>query len=479
MSRESKLVKNTLIYIIGNITSKILAFFMLPVYTFYISQSDLGLFDIIYNVALIAVPILTLCSHASIFRFAVDESEQNAINKVISNGVFIVFTGIGLSIVPYMISLFFYRDDSGVYILGLIIIMALGTIWQQIARALHKNMVFAVSGVILTIAIFFSCMILILFFQLGLEALIFSYIFAYLTVFIYIEWRVRVFKRLMLHYIERSVLKKLLTYSLPLLPGEISWWLMSGVNRIIIALFIGAAANGVFFVASRFPNLLTMINGVFNLAWTESSIQEYNAEDKNEYYTKMFNLFMRLQISIFLLALPTLKYLMIVTVEQSYHDAWVYIPPLLLGTVFGSFSNFYSTGYLGSKKTMGAFITVMAASIVNVSLVLLLIPSIGLHAAGISNCVALIFLWIFRVFHTRTYFTIRLDYKLMFFLGIMIIFFMWGHYQNRIWIDVLLLSSALLISFIINKELLAALYQKVLQKYKKFKRSRSKGESKG
>ena len=45
MSREKALIKKTAIYAIGNLGSKILAYIMVLVYSYYISTDDMGYYD--------------------------------------------------------------------------------------------------------------------------------------------------------------------------------------------------------------------------------------------------------------------------------------------------------------------------------------------------------------------------------------------------------------------------------------------------
>jgi O-antigen/teichoic acid export membrane protein len=464
MKRESMLAKNTIIYMLGNTSSKILAFFMLPIYTFYLSQSDVGNFDLIFNTAIVAIPIITICSQNSIFRFSIGESDQNTTNRVISNGIFIVIIGIFISSIPYIVFCLLYKLNNSVLILLFIITFAFANVWQQIARALQKNIVFAISGVLQTIITFFTSILFISVFNMKLEALILSYVISSLSIIIYTEWKLGIIKNLKLKHINKDLLKKMIAYSLPLLPGEISWWLMSGASRYIIFIYLGVNANGVFAVASKFPALIATINGVFNLAWTESSIIEFNSTDKNEFYTKTFNIFLRLQFSLFLISLPILKYLLQFMLQSSYDYSWIYIPFVLLSTVFTSFSNFYNTGFLGSKNTIGSFSTVGIAAVLNIILTFLLIQSLGLHAAGIANCASLLCLWLVRVNLTKKYFTIRIEYNMLLLYVVFVVLFIFGYYLDKLWLDALMFLFATIMGYITNKVFIRSIVGTLKQK---------------
>src|SRR5699024_9233902 len=89
-------------------------------------------------------------------------------------------------------------------------------------------------------------------------------------------------------YYNKYTIKNLLVYSIPLIPNSLMWWLINASSRYFIRIFVGIAANGLFAVASRIPSLLTIVNQVFSQAWQLSAIEEYESENKAEFYTKVF-----------------------------------------------------------------------------------------------------------------------------------------------------------------------------------------------
>ena len=58
MSRGKELVKNTIIILIGRVSTQLLSFFMMPLYTHYINTSDYGYVDLIQSYIALIVPII-------------------------------------------------------------------------------------------------------------------------------------------------------------------------------------------------------------------------------------------------------------------------------------------------------------------------------------------------------------------------------------------------------------------------------------
>ncbi|MDD7406211.1 MAG: hypothetical protein PUG32_10110, partial [Bacteroidales bacterium] len=59
-NRGSKLLKNLGIYALGNISSKLIMFILVPVYSFFISPDELGRYDIFFMCVTVLLPIVSM-----------------------------------------------------------------------------------------------------------------------------------------------------------------------------------------------------------------------------------------------------------------------------------------------------------------------------------------------------------------------------------------------------------------------------------
>ena len=67
--KYKKLGKNTLWMMVGNFASKLLSFFMVPLYTAYLSTADYGISDLMTTTISLLSPFLTLAASEGIIRF--------------------------------------------------------------------------------------------------------------------------------------------------------------------------------------------------------------------------------------------------------------------------------------------------------------------------------------------------------------------------------------------------------------------------
>ena len=191
---------------------------------------------------------------------------------------------------------------------------------------------------------------------------------------------------------------------------------------------------------------------------------EYDSETRDEYYTKIFNSYMKLAGCLVLLLIPFSKLVIVYLMDESYIIAYKYIGILYIGSLFSSFSGFYGTGYISAKDTKNAMNTTMIGALVNIAINIILMKSIGIWAACISTLFGYMVVWLIRVKQTKKYFTIKVNWKVLALLIALSTFA-----SVMICYDSNILTMALLAIFscvgiAVNKELLINLYKGIKRK---------------
>ena len=76
MSREGKLVKNTIILAVGTFVPKLAIFVALPILTAYFTKAEYGTYDLVVTLVSFVLPAATLQIQAAAFRFLIDVKEN-------------------------------------------------------------------------------------------------------------------------------------------------------------------------------------------------------------------------------------------------------------------------------------------------------------------------------------------------------------------------------------------------------------------
>lgn len=467
MSKEGTLVKNTIIYAIGNFGSKMLSFLLVPFYTYYLSTNDYGYFDLITTTVILLTPIITFQIYDGLYRFLLDSKSDDEASKIISNSFFVVIRNLIVFAIGYIILVQFKSFRYQYIILIQIILGILAAFHTQIARGLRKNIQYSISGILATIVILISNIFFITVMNLGVGSLITSNALSSIAVILYLEFRLKIHKYLKIRLNDKVIKKELVLFSIPLIPNLISWWFMNVSDRYFLALYKGIESNGIYAISNKFPAILVILNTIFSLAWQESAISEYDSKDKNEFYTKMFNVLMSIQFTLVILLVSFTKLIMKFMVNNTFSEAWIYVPFLYVSTIFSSFSSFYGTGYLSSKDTIGAFYTSVVGGVINIVGNIILIPFIGIQGAALSTMISFLLMWLMRLKQTRKYFKVNIDLKKLILLSAFLGLFILVYYNNSSKVlEILMMILSITIFFAFNRSLINKMRIFVINKIK-------------
>jgi len=454
MNREKKLLKNTVIFAIGNFSSKLLTFLLLPIYTRILTTGEFGYYDLIVTFVTLLVPIISFQVQEGAYRFILDNNINDK-EKIISTSFFLVLRNLVLSNVIFICSLYFIDIKYAVFILIYYNLYVISEMYLQITRGLQLNAIYAKAGIINTFTTLCFTVIFLVFLNYKIEGILLSILFGFFLSIVYLESKTRIIKNIRIKYIDSVLKKQLLLYSLPLIPNILNWWIMNVSDRLLIKYYLGSSANGIYAIANKFPSMLIIISSIFYLAWQESAIKEANSKDRDIFYTRMFNGFFKFQFSSLFVLLSSSYILVNILVNDDFKSAYLYMPFLFLGAIFSSFSSFYGTGFQSSKETKGAFYSSVAGSILNIIFNIILIPKIGLMGASLATMIAFFIMWIMRIYQTKKYFNIKLDYKSISICSLLTIVFITLYYVNYSYgyrISIILLS--LVIAFLLNRKLI-------------------------
>ncbi|MGG4466538.1 oligosaccharide flippase family protein [Paenibacillus alvei] len=465
---KSNLYKNTMLYSIGNLLTKVINFCMLPLYTFYLTTNEFGRFDLFNSIILVAVPIVSFQLSDAVFRHLIEETELKNKKRVVTTS----FSGLTVNVIFFLaviyIGLWGYGQQISKEIL-LISFFAIAQLYlnyfQYLIRGLRKNAQFAFSGAINSIVLAVINIVLLVVFNMGYIGLIISNIIALMVTIVYIILSSKVYVYFDFRKVDTGLYKELIKYSIPLIPNLLCWWVINLSDRLLITKYLGLDQNGIYAIAYRFSTLLYFVTSVFNQAWQESAILSFNNKERNSYYTQVFNKYLTFLFTTMIIVFPMILLAFNYLFSEDYQNAIPVIPLLLYAVVFSTFSSFYGTGFQSSKNTMGALLSSVLAAVINFLLNILLIPKIGLVGSGLSTLISFAVMWIMRIFQTKKYFSIKINiYKIIKLLVLNLVylgFYYWLNSNPNMLITIVLLIISMVIFVLSNKLLIDGILVKV------------------
>ena len=141
-------------------------------------------------------------------------------------------------------------------------------------------------------------------------------------------------------------------------------------------------------------------------------------------------------------------------VGAEYVTAWQYSGFLYLGAAFSALCSFLGLGYQISKETIRSTMTTIIAAVINLIVNLVLIKNIGLHAASLSTFIAYLFLFFYRIIHTKRYFTLSVLWKEFYSrLGLVFLVMIETFLIRNLIVSAFVAVCSAVYIFIINKEI--------------------------
>lgn len=463
---SARLAKNTVIYMIGNLGSKILQVLILPLLTAVLLTEEYGYYDLIVTTINLITPIATLQLVEAMFRYLFGGSEEEKRVTISSVTAALV---VGMTILAAVIALIqmFGIDLKYPFLIYLnYITNILFDYMQKIARCQQRNSLVAVSGVINTSVMLAVEAMALLVFKMRVDGMLLANCVSYFVAVLYLEYKLRIEEYLSIAAVNVKRVKELLKYSLPLVPNSVCWWVVSACDRYVISFFLSISANGIYSIAGKFSQMLSMITSVFQMAWQESSIIESDKATRDEFYTKTFDSYMRFLLSGYVVLLPIIRLAMPFLVAEEYRIGYLYNPLLLLGAVFSAFSQFYGSAYLAFKKTGGALSTTIIVAIINVTVGACLISKIGLYAPALGTTCAFLAQWLLRANQMKDYFRVKINTKVLSFMAPTMIVYYALYYKDSVVLHLTMLLVASIVFCTVNREMIRKILATVKKKVK-------------
>ena len=83
MNQKKQLLVNTIIIAIGKLSTQVVSFLLLPLYTSKLSPAEYGTYDFLVTLSTFLLPIITLLMEESMFRFLIDADDLKSKKRVI------------------------------------------------------------------------------------------------------------------------------------------------------------------------------------------------------------------------------------------------------------------------------------------------------------------------------------------------------------------------------------------------------------
>lgn len=410
-SRGSKFVNDIGIYAIGNLGSKLVTFLLMPFYTYFISPDEYGYYDICFMVITFLMPFIMLQFRDSVFRFLVDAKDDEERKQISSIACRLMCNSSLVFIVIGVLVGFFMPIKYSMLVILLAISMSFYDVAIQVVRGLGHTKTFVSTGIITSFLICVFGILFVMILGMGVPGIFYSNILARILAILYMEIRLHVFRKYISFrlVLDRSKIKSLLKYSLPLIPATLLMWVISSSNRFVIQASLGLEENGLFSVINKFVAILETLVYIFYQAWQETALRQYSSYDRDKFFSGIFNGFAYVVAALVIIISFGLKLNYGWLVDDAYYESVKYLFLIFVAKGLNAFCMFYELGYQCTKKTAKVLPGLMMAAGVNVALNFALVNPFGIYGIIVSMIVSYAILLLYRVYDTRNMFHVSFN----------------------------------------------------------------------
>lgn len=406
MANYKKLGKDILLMTLGSMGSRLISFLIVPFYTAVLTTEEYGTADLITTTVSLLFPFFSLIICEAMMRFALEKDvDQREVWRI---GCKISLVGIIAFLVLSPIVLLTPLKEYYWLVVAYFVTFNLNQALSYFTRGINQTKIYAISGTLQTVLIVGANLIFLLWLKIGVVGYLLAHIIAALlsTVFMLVASHSYRFG-FDLRHTDRDLEKRMLKYSLPLIPNSISWWLSNSSGRFILTGFVGAAANGIFAVAYKIPTVLSMMTSIFGHAWKLSAADDFGSDSSKKFFEDIFSKLAALLLMVTSLLIVINKPLAAILFSKDFYQAWQCVPLLLISAVFHGYSEFFGAIYTSAYKTRFIFISTGIGALVNVALSFLLIPRFHVMGAAFATMISHCTIFICRIINSRKLMKLR------------------------------------------------------------------------
>ena len=260
-----RLLKDTGIFALGSLGSKLILFLMVPLYTNCMTSAEYGTADLVFTVAQLVMPFVSVAIFDSVIRFGLARDERPA--DVLRVGLTVCGMGSAAALIaaPF-IGLYDAVSGWQWYLSVYVALAMVGSCLMNYLKVMDRNRLFALLSVIQTLILALCNVVFLLYAGMGIRGYLLSTCIAALIPVVCPLVFGGAARDLMKSRFDKRLLKRMLEYSAPLILNNVSWWVVQSLDKLMLEAMAGAAALGIYTVATKIPSLINVATSIFSQA---------------------------------------------------------------------------------------------------------------------------------------------------------------------------------------------------------------------
>ena len=418
--------RQSLIYGVGHVLSRIITFLLLPLYTHLFTPEEYGIISLAYAFMGMTLIFYRYGMDSALLKYSI--AFKNESRKVYLSTIYImqVITSFIFSTAIYfsspLLSKYILAKEEPKLIMLLSGILACDALWNLsvlLLRAEEKPVQFIAFNLVNVLATMSFNIFFVVHLKKGIEGVLLANLISSFLLLI-ISFPV-IFKRLSMQNLSLTVAKNILGFGLPFLPAGIFTMIMELSNRYLLLMMDSSSSVGLYSAGHKIGMLGLIVVMGFNMGWTPyflKRIEEKHARKDFSISATIFLGFLGYVILVILLWMSELMQIRIGSANLIGKQFWgatdvVYF--ILLAYLFFGMYVVQLPGVYAKNKTKWIpwFRFVGASS--NVLLNIILIPNYGVVGSACATAIAYFLMSLAIFLYTRRFYPINYNFTACFY----------------------------------------------------------------
>lgn len=414
-------------FALGPITGAIIGFITVPMTTWLVSPEQFGL----TTMFTLFQTLITSFIYLGIDQAYVREYNEykDSKKKLLFNAMIVplVLAGIIMIILAIFmnpISQYLFKEINTTIMIVLIIWLPLVVIERFLMlqiRMQEKGLQYSFFTIVMQLNIMIITIALLLtiektYTSIVLGALVGQIISIILLISIYFKNN-----RLDITLPDLQLIKRMLHYSLPILPAMVVNWMLNSTDRIALDYFSTIENIGIYFAAMKIVSVLAMVQSIFATFWLPIAYRWHEEKVDTKQFTQISYIVMFV-MGIFFIGILLFKEVAIWILSPEYSEAQYILPFLLFMPIMYTVSETTVLGISLSRKTHWNIWISCIAAIVNIILNIILVPKIGAIGAAIgTGCAYIVFFFLRTIISRKYWYQFNLSFYVINIMFLMVI----------------------------------------------------------
>jgi len=397
---NTKLIKNTSLYTIGNIIPKILAMVLLPVFTRYLTPGEYGILNYTNSIISFLYVLSLLSLNTFILRYYFKMENKIERKRLIGNiSLFLLIYNfillfLELILAPIVIDYFSIKVAFKPYFLLALLnnfLNLFAVVPLIIFRLKEKALKFLILNLSKTLFSYGFSLFFIVVLDYGVLGRYYANILAsiiFLLVYIYIIYKNAIFN------INMKQIKTALKFSFPLVPGAFSYMIINLLDRIMLERFVPLDQMGIYSIGYTLGFAINVfVQGAYH-AFEPLFFKNYGNDNFGYIYTKIKSHYFSLAILLgFGVSIFSREIILIFTTPD-YLKAYKIVPLIVIAAIFKAKYLVEATVTIASSNNKIITFATFGGALINIIVNLLFMPKIGIYAAALSTIASFVFITI-------------------------------------------------------------------------------------